>query len=74
MGNQKLDDVSIQSPCTRKCCLDPSDVCVGCFRTLDEITRWSGAPAAQKQQILVNCQVRNRAYQQSLRASREQNE
>ncbi|MFT2109640.1 DUF1289 domain-containing protein [Marinomonas sp. 2405UD68-3] len=28
------------TPCIRNCCLDKQDVCMGCFRTLEEILRW----------------------------------
>jgi len=33
-------DNSSQSPCVRNCCLDDDLICVGCFRTLDEIKEW----------------------------------
>jgi uncharacterized protein len=29
------------SPCIDICALDPSGVCLGCFRSRDEIARWS---------------------------------
>jgi len=32
---------SIQSPCVRHCCLDDDDVCLGCFRSLEEIKTWT---------------------------------
>lgn len=32
-----------ESPCVRNCCLNDDDVCLGCFRSLDEIRTWSGA-------------------------------
>lgn len=30
----------VGSPCVSVCQLDGEDVCVGCFRTADEITDW----------------------------------
>lgn len=30
----------MQSPCTRDCRLDDNDLCLGCFRFLDEIYDW----------------------------------
>lgn len=30
----------IQSPCIKKCHLHDDGYCVGCFRTLEEITTW----------------------------------
>ncbi|HSC69566.1 MAG TPA: DUF1289 domain-containing protein [Cellvibrio sp.] len=44
--------VIIESPCVRNCCLNDADICVGCFRSLNEITRWSSASDATKLQIL----------------------
>ncbi len=39
------------SPCIRNCTLDPSDICVGCGRTLDEILEWSQASPPRKRTI-----------------------
>lgn len=38
----------VLSPCIRRCCLDDDDVCVGCFRTLNEITAWSSMSEDEK--------------------------
>jgi uncharacterized protein len=41
------------SPCTAVCILDPaSGLCRGCFRTIDEITRWANLGAEEKRRIL----------------------
>lgn len=37
-GNRALYPAS---PCVSICTLDDNDVCVGCHRTLNEITHWS---------------------------------
>lgn len=42
----------VQSPCVRNCCLNEADICVGCFRSLDEITLWSTVSDATKLYIL----------------------
>lgn len=43
-----------QSPCINVCRMDPaSGLCVGCFRTLDEIAGWSRADEATRVAILV---------------------
>ena len=39
----------IESPCVRNCCLNDDDICLGCGRSLQEITRWSAASDADKQ-------------------------
>lgn len=42
----------IDNPCVRNCCLDQSDICLGCGRHVDEITGWHQATDQEKQQIL----------------------
>lgn len=42
----------VQSPCVRNCCLNEADICLGCFRSLEEITRWSLADDETKKLIL----------------------
>lgn len=42
----------LPSPCVRQCRIDPaSGWCVGCLRTLDEITLWRDSSEAQRQII-----------------------
>lgn len=50
----------IQSPCIRNCSLDVNEICLGCFRSMDEIMEWSHieTSAKQKQQILTNAKMR----------------
>ena len=42
----------IDNPCVRNCCLDQSDICLGCGRHVDEITGWHQSSDLEKQQIL----------------------
>lgn len=49
----KLD---ITSPCQRICKIDePSQLCTGCLRTIDEITRWRHMDDDQKLAVLSAC-------------------
>ena len=42
----------IASPCTGVCRLDPaSNLCLGCARTADEITSWSGTTEADRDAV-----------------------
>ncbi len=43
-----------ESPCVRKCTLDQDDICVGCFRSIDEICAWGGASDTRRREILQN--------------------
>lgn len=43
----------IPSPCINICKMDADNgLCIGCFRTIDEITRWSRIDDAQRADIL----------------------
>lgn len=44
--------MKIDSPCVNICKLDGSGVCTGCFRTLDEIARWSRMMELEKTAII----------------------
>ncbi len=56
--NQAQDFVA--SPCVSICCLDDQDICLGCFRHLDEITGWHSASRERRLQILANCNQRKK--------------
>ncbi|WP_096364091.1 MULTISPECIES: DUF1289 domain-containing protein [Thiohalobacter] len=49
------------SPCIRVCTLDDDDVCLGCGRTLGEITEWGGADPARRREILAAAEQRRAA-------------
>jgi len=47
--DRTADDGAPASPCVALCTLDDDNICVGCGRTLDEISRWSTmGPAGQR--------------------------
>jgi len=48
----------IASPCISNCCLDEDDICLGCFRHLDEITGWHSADQKRRLEILQNAKGR----------------
>ena len=50
-----MSETEPQSPCISVCLLDDDDICVGCFRSADEITEWFMADAAGKRDILKRC-------------------
>lgn len=52
------------SPCINLCQMDPErDICRGCYRNLDEITRWSRASDDEKNNILALIKQRRQAWQ-----------
>ncbi len=58
MSTGHKQEMTPESPCIRQCCLDEQDVCVGCYRTLSEITSWSSCSDEQKIEIKQQCQIR----------------
>jgi len=42
----------MQSPCTRDCRLDDNDLCLGCFRFLDEIYNWKSSTEDEQLKII----------------------
>ena len=44
---------AIESPCINICRIDPvSRLCLGCLRDIDEITRWRGMTAVERQKVI----------------------
>ncbi|MBU3261215.1 DUF1289 domain-containing protein [Roseovarius sp. PS-C2] len=43
----------VESPCVRICVVHPeARICTGCYRTIDEIARWSKMNANERQEIM----------------------
>ena len=59
-------NTSVKSPCIRQCCLNDEDICLGCFRLLDEITNWSYCSESDKQAILNHAAQRKTIYNKNL--------
>ena len=53
-----MSQSTIPSPCISVCLLDDDDVCVGCYRTAEEITDWFMADDDGRIEILMRCKER----------------
>ncbi|HKK85053.1 MAG TPA: DUF1289 domain-containing protein [Roseovarius sp.] len=43
----------IESPCVRVCVVHPeARICTGCYRSIDEITRWSKMSAEARREVI----------------------
>jgi predicted Fe-S protein YdhL (DUF1289 family) len=52
----------VNSPCTKVCVMDAEDrYCLGCRRTLNEITRWSEMREAEQAAVLAQLPARQSA-------------
>ena len=56
-----MNDAEPQSPCISVCLLDEGDICVGCYRSADEVTDWFMADAEGKREILKRARERREA-------------
>ncbi|WP_240009655.1 DUF1289 domain-containing protein [Marinomonas algicola] len=54
--------VTKETPCVRRCCLDQKDVCMGCFRTLDEILHWHQYNEEEAKVVFALIEKRRNAY------------
>ena len=55
---RNLTSSRIESPCIGVCQLDQDNVCVGCLRTLSEISLWSRLSSLQKAAIMLEIKSR----------------
>ncbi len=62
MAVNKKGCLETKSPCVRNCCLDSDDICLGCFRSMTEITQWTLVDDLTRQQFLKNVAERKRCY------------
>lgn len=55
----------MRSPCVARCGLNDDDICVGCFRHIDEIVGWGQASEARQQAIIEAVNQRKALLKQS---------
>lgn len=68
-ANLPLD---IPSPCVKVCTMDTErGVCLGCYRTLDEIGSWGAFNVAQKLAVMVKINDRVRRWGPPVRPARD---
>lgn len=49
----------VRSPCIKICQMDPeTGLCEGCFRTMDEIGRWTMYTEEQRKEIRIQIEAR----------------
>lgn len=60
MTDNKPEEDMIPSPCVRLCCLNMQDICLGCYRSLEEITGWNRADNDTRRRYLLNCAERKK--------------
>ena len=61
----------IESPCVKVCVIHPAhQICVGCFRTANEIEDWSNFTAEKRKNIMSCLKERKKLTQQKRQGGR----
>ncbi len=59
-----LSNQTQSSPCNKHCIMDPiTQLCKGCFRTIDEIVQWIHCSEVIKNDILHKVETRKSSFQ-----------
>jgi len=54
----------VKSPCLKVCLMNPdTELCRGCFRTLDEIARWASMTDEEREKILLLLEERKQTVE-----------
>jgi len=53
-----VSERTIKSPCISVCVLNDEDVCEGCWRTMDEISRWQTYDDDKRREVILLCKER----------------
>jgi len=61
------DATEVPSPCISICVIDePTGLCAGCYRTLDEIAGWIDLSAAERRAVVANLALRRALYESQI--------
>lgn len=62
--------MAIWSPCIKVCFVDPkAQICVGCFRTLDELGRWTSMSDSERALVGSRLDERRETYRREREAA-----
>lgn len=64
-----MDRTPIKTPCVKVCFVDPkAGVCLGCFRTMEELARWTRYSNEERDAIMQALPERETAYRRAREA------
>jgi len=58
----KQNKEEVQSPCIENCKLNDEKICLGCFRTIEEIVQWQEMDDKLRREVLHKTESRRKAY------------
>ncbi len=47
-----VQEKPVKSPCVSVCALDENDICVGCYRTGNEISHWGAMDNERRREVI----------------------
>jgi len=53
-----MTENEVPSPCVGICCPDGNDICMGCFRSTEEISKWWDMTNDEKRKLIEEIKVR----------------
>lgn len=60
-----MSERPVASPCNKVCILDPAtQLCIGCFRTMDEIAAWGALTDSERATILAALPARRERFEE----------
>lgn len=66
---RRMERTPIKTPCVKVCFVDPkAGVCLGCFRTMEELGRWTRYSDAEREAIMQALPERETAYRRAREA------
>ncbi len=48
----------VNNPCIRQCCLSKEDICLGCFRSFNDMRLWNKASIEEKEEMMQIAETR----------------
>ena len=48
----------VPNPCVNLCSLNGDNICIGCYRTIDEVGAWGRLNDEERLRVLENCEMR----------------
>lgn len=55
-----MEPVEVRSPCVGICQLSKEDICIGCYRHVEEIILWPSLNAEQRKAVIVKAKQREK--------------
>lgn len=62
---------NINKPCIKQCSLNEEEICLGCFRSFNDMLQWNKAGIEEKQEILNIAGTRKMEYAKKQASSKK---